>query len=217
QSRFHAPPATRLAFCAFPLQPAPPANQTHQHVQAPAWVRLLTQKTRAHSGLRVLPSSLLLSFGNSLQDPPKRNCAWPAPLPSQIGPRRAGAAKKQKRLTLPNVSRLFLKWLLLNLAHLPRVFKLEQSETYFNRYGRPHRLPVWSRSRLAAPSPHGLDCLLIQSQARALHHAHIRHTVVGLDNHFHDHDALIFRLPRLFRIGRVRLVVARRHSHAVHA
>src|SRR5579859_1410992 len=188
------------------------------HPHAPAPARLSIQKTPAHSASRALSNSLLLLFEKLWQDAPKRNCPWPAPssksdlVPDEPEPpktKTAHVAKCEPLLSKMVASKSF--------SPSSRCSKLEQPEAHFNRYRRPHRFPVRSRSRLAAPCPHGLDRLFIQSQARALHHAHIRYAVVGFNNHFHDHDALILRLPRLFRVWRVRLVVARRDSYAIHA
>src|SRR5205814_9540461 len=74
-----------------------------------------------------------------------------------------------------------------------------------------------SARRFAAPLPYRLDRLFIQAQSRALDDSDICHAVVRFDNRFDDHDALILRLPRLFRVRWIRLVVALRDAHAVHS
>src|ERR1051325_4516379 len=122
---------------------------------------------------------------------------WPCePLPPKI-----------KAAHVANCEPLNSKMVASKSALLPRCCpNLEQPEAHLNRYRRPHGPPTWPGRCFAPPRPYRLYRLFVQSQPGALRHTHVRYAVIGLDNHFHDHDALIFRLPRLFRVRRFLLV-----------
>src|SRR5690242_11916782 len=79
----------------------------------------------------------------------------PAPLPNLDLVPTSRCRQKQKRLTLPTVSRRNQIWLLAVSIALSES-ELEQPEADFNRYRRPYRFSVRPARRLAAPCPHGL-------------------------------------------------------------
>src|ERR1700719_3487930 len=91
---------------------------------------------------------------------------------------------------------------------------LEETEIDFDRRNCCYRRAIGTDCRLEAPGTHGFDCLLVQSETRALHHLDVGRMAVRLDDHLQDHDSLELGFARVFRILRLGAIQAGRVADA---
>jgi len=141
QSPLHAPPATPLASASSRALAVPPANQTRPLHHAPAQPAQLKKRARILPHSRN-PTLFTCRLENPAEAHRKRIAHGPAPFQICIWPCEP-LPPKTKAAHVANCEPLNSKMVASKSAAFPRCCSnLEQAKTHFNRYRRPHRLPL---------------------------------------------------------------------------